>query len=95
MTNLLYMHNIFTEKGSVFMNQNNSCDCNQNQDQSSCGLCGPMGPKGDQEPAGPQGIKGDIGCPGPKGDRGEQDRLAHRVFQEFPVQGAPEEIQVR
>lgn len=53
------------------MNQNNSCDCNQNQDQTSYSLRGPMGPKGDQGPAGPQGIKGDSGCPGPKGDRGE------------------------
>lgn len=59
------------QEGSVFMNQNCSCCCDQNQDNPSCCLRGPMGPKGDQGPAGPQGVKGDSGCPGPKGDRGE------------------------
>ncbi len=77
------------------MNQDRSCYCNQNQEQPSYSLRGPMGPKGDQGPAGPQGIKGDIGCPGPKGDRGEPGPIAHRVFQAFLVQGDPEEIQDR
>lgn len=78
------MHIIFIEKGifqyilqkeGVFMNQNNSCGCCQNQEQPSSCLRSPVGPKGDQGPVGLQGVKGDSGCSGPQGIQGEVDPI--------------------
>lgn len=83
------------QKGSVYMDQNNSCDCCLNQDQPLDCLRGPMGPKGDQGSAGSQGIKGDSGCPGSKSDRREPGPIGPQGIPGVPGARGPEEIRVR